>query len=64
MIPVPKDKRDSKSDSNNYRAIAISSILRKIFHSIVMIEQYAGFITDNLQFDFKENSPTIIVPNF
>ena len=24
MIPVPKDKRASKSDSNNYRAIAIS----------------------------------------
>ena len=23
MIPVPKDKRASKSDSNNYRAIAI-----------------------------------------
>ena len=29
MVPVPKDRRGSKSDSNNYRAIAISSILRK-----------------------------------
>ena len=29
MVPVPKDKRGSKSDSNNYRAIAISSILIK-----------------------------------
>ena len=26
MVPVPKDKRGSKSNSNNYRAIAISSI--------------------------------------
>ena len=39
MIPVPKDKRASKSDSNNYRAIAISSISGKIFDSIVMKEQ-------------------------
>ena len=50
MIPVPKDKRASKSDSNNYRAIAISSILGEIFDSIVMKEQYASLITDDLQF--------------
>ena len=60
MIPVPKDKRASKSDSNNYRAIAISNILGKIFDSIVMKEQYASFFTDDLQFGFKENSSTII----
>ena len=35
MVPVPKDKRGSKSDSNNYRAIAISSILGKLFDSII-----------------------------
>ena len=60
MIPVPKDKRASKNDSNNYRAIAISSILGKIFDSIVMKEQYASFITDDLQVGFKENSSSII----
>ena len=60
MIPVPKDKRASKSDSNNFRAIAISSILRKIFDSIVMKEQYASLITDDLQFGFKENSSAMI----
>ena len=42
MIPVQKDKRASKCDSNNYRAIAISSILGKIFDLIVMKEQYAN----------------------
>ena len=61
MIPVPKDKRASKSDSNNYRAIAISSILGKIFHLIVMKEQYDSLITDDLQFGFKEKSSTIIL---
>ena len=59
MIPVPKDKLASKGDSNN-RAIAISSILEKTFDSIVMKEQYASLITDDLPFGFKENSSTII----
>ena len=60
MIPVPKDIQASKSDSNNYRAIAINSILGKIFDSIVMKEQYVSLITDDLQFGFKQNSSTII----
>ena len=64
MILVPKDKRASKSDSNNYKAIAIYSILGKIFDLIVMKEQYASFITDDLQFGFKENSSTIICTQF
>ena len=38
MVPVPKDERGSKSDSNNYRAIAISSILGKLFDSIIIRE--------------------------
>ena len=40
MIPVLKDKRASKNDSNHYRAIAISTILGEIFDSIVTEEQY------------------------
>ena len=60
MIHVPKDKRASKSDSNNYRAIAISSILRKVFDLMVTKEQYDSVITDDLQFGFKENFSTII----
>ena len=64
MIPVPKDKRASKSDSNNNRAIALSSILGKIYDSIVMKEQYANLITDDLQFGFKKNLLLLFVPNF
>ena len=36
MGPVPKDKRGNKSDSSNYRAIAISSILSKLLDSIII----------------------------
>ena len=59
IVPVPKDKRGSKSDSNNYRAIAISSILGKLFDSIIIKDQHLSLITDDLQFGFKENSSTI-----
>ena len=55
MIPAPRNKRASKSDCNNYREIAISSILGKIFDLIVMKEQYASLTTD----DIRENSSTI-----
>ena len=34
MVPVPKDKRGNKSDSSNYRAFTISSILSKLLDSI------------------------------
>ena len=60
MVPVPKDKRGSKSDSNNYRAIAMSSILGRLFDPIIIKEQHSSFITHDLQFGFKENSSTII----
>ena len=39
LIPVPKNKRGNTSDSSNYRAIAISSLLGKIFDLIVLSEQ-------------------------
>ena len=60
MVPVPKDKHGSKSNSNNYRAIAISSILGKLFDSIIIKEQHSSLITDDLQFCFKENASSII----
>ena len=43
-----------------YRAIAISSILGKLFDSIIIKVQHSSLITDDLQFGFKENSSTII----
>ena len=59
MVPVPKDKRGNKSDSSNYRAIAISSILGKLLDSIIIQDQHVSLKTDDLQFGFKENTSTI-----
>ena len=57
MVPVPKNKRGSKSDSNNYmyRAISISSILGKLFHSVIIKFHQLSLLTDDLQFGFKEH---------
>ena len=60
IVPVPKDKRGNKSDSSNYRAIAISSILGKLLDSIIIQDQHVSLKTDDLQFGFKENTSTII----
>ena len=60
MVPVPKDKRSNKSDSSNYRAIAISRILGKFLDSIIIQDQYVSLKTDDLPFGFKENTSTII----
>ena len=59
IVPVSKDKRGSKSDSKNYRAITISSILEKLFDSNIIKDQHLSLVTDDLQFGFKENSSTI-----
>ena len=38
LVPIPKNKRGSKTDSNNNRAIAISTLLGKLFELIVFSE--------------------------
>ena len=61
LVPIPKNKRGNKCNSINYRQIAISSILGKIFHIIVLDAQYDSLSTDVLQFGFKKNSSTVIL---
>ena len=60
LVPIPKNKRGNKYDSSNFRAIAISSLLGKIFDIIVLTEQCKNLETDNLQFGFKKHSSTVI----
>ena len=36
LVPIPKNKRGNKSDSRNYRQIAISSLLGKLFDIIIL----------------------------
>ena len=56
LVPIPKNKRGNKTDSNNYRAIAISSLLGKLFDLIVLSEHGSSLETVNMQFGFLKQS--------
>ena len=56
---IPKSKRGQKCSSDNYRAIALNSLIGKIFDTIILKEQCKSLMTDSLQFRFKEMSSTI-----
>ena len=58
MVPIPKNKRKSLCDSDNYRSIALSSILGKVFDLIVLDKEQAKLVTSDLQFGFKDKSST------
>ena len=58
LVPIPKNKRGNKCDSNNYRKIAIISFIGKIFDTIILDKQQMK--TDVLPFGFKKNSSTEI----
>ena len=52
LVPLIKNKRGNKCDSNNYRVIAIStgSLLGKLFDIIILKGQCTSLTTDVLQF--------------
>ena len=56
--PIPKGHNLSTADSSNYRGIAISSILNKIFDNVVMVKYQHLLSTSDLQFGFKKNHST------
>ena len=58
LIPIVKDQRSSKLSSDNYRLIAISSLLLKIFDYIILSLYGPNFVSDTLQFGFQKGSST------
>ena len=59
LVPILKNKRGNKCDSENYRQIAISSIMEKLFDSIILEEQQDSLFTDLLQFGLKRKFPLL-----
>ena len=60
LIPIPKDKKKSLSDSDNYRAIGPCSVFMKILDYIILNQFSYAFETSEQQFAYKANvSPTI-----
>ena len=58
LVPIPKNLKKSLYDSNNYRSIAISSVIGKIFDNIVLYRHREKLSSSDLQFGFKPGFST------
>lgn len=58
IIPIPKGKTCNKTDSANYRGIALSSVVGKILDNVI-IGRFGDLLsTSELQFGFKSGKST------
>ena len=58
MVPLIKDKLGDITSSNNYRSIAISSVVLKVF-DIVIISLFSDYLNlDDLQFSYQSGVST------
>jgi exonuclease III len=58
LVPIPKSTKKSLGDSNNYRSIAISSIVGKVLDNIIIHRHSDVLLCSNLQFGFRANHST------
>ena len=55
LVPIPKGPRVDARNSDNYRAVALSSVLGKILDNIIACTQEESLATSNQQFGYKAN---------
>ena len=63
LVPIPKNKRKSINKSENYRAIALSSILGKLLDNILLVncsQHGQVFETSELQYGFKDQFTFVV----
>ena len=58
MVPLQKDKRKAHHSSDNYRALTLGSINRKLYDAIIIKQQIGVSDTSDLQFGFKDGLST------
>ena len=58
LVPLVKDKLGNLCSSDNYRSIAISSLILKIFDWVLIILSGDKLQLDDLQFGYQENCST------
>jgi len=58
IVPIPKDGNKSMADANNYRGIALSSSIAKVFDLVFLRRNEISLKTSNLQFAFKKDFST------
>ena len=58
LIPIVKDKLADVTNSNNYRSLAISSLVMKIFDWVIILAFSKHLKFDDLQFGYQANVST------
>lgn len=58
LIPITKSRKKSVHDSDNYRSIALSSIIGKVLDRIFLTRHSNIFASSDLQFGFKKHHST------
>ena len=58
LLPMIKDKLGKASDSNNYRSIAISSVILKLLDWVIILLYEVSLQVDTLQFSYQPNCST------
>ena len=58
IIPIPQKRRKSLTDSDNYRAIALSSILGKLLDWVILLSCDKALSSNDSQFGFKPKHST------
>ena len=59
MVPIPKKSIGAMGEITNYRGIALSSLLSKIFDNCIISNQYDSLFTNDLQSACKSQTSTI-----
>ena len=54
VIPLIKDKLGDVSSSNNYRSIALSSLILKVFDWVIPLLFGDKLVVDELQFGYQK----------
>ena len=60
LVPIPKDKKKSLSDSDNYRAIAPNNIFIKLLDYVILEKFSYVFTTSDNQFAYKQEFSTTL----
>ena len=58
IIPIPKGKNKSLNVSSNYRGIALSSIIGKVFDRVILTNHWNVLKSSDMQFGFKPKHST------
>ena len=58
MVPIPKCKFKELDQADNYRSIALSSVIGKTLDWVILLKEHKSLNSSDLQFGFKEGSST------